>query len=664
MGSVQGPVVAQTALPPHGQLTRSLPSTQSIASALSPGVSTPGSWVANPWVRGTPDTSPPSSRSGSPDPKSKAPIEDAIPSSETGALEAPQAAKGVKSICFVGAGFVGGPTAAVIAYHNPQVMVNVVDLNDQRVAHWNSAHLPIHEDGLLKVVRTARDGTLETTVSLPGLASPVELKARQPNLVFSTKVVEAIAEADIVFICVNTPTKTHGLGAGSMADVSAVESATRTVAKNAREGTIIVEKSTVPCGTARMIQDILRYHRPEISFEVLSNPEFLAEGTAVENLMQPDRILIGSAQTLPGLRAAAALKNVYAAWVPAARIVTVNTFSSELAKLVANTMLAQRISSINAVSAICEEIGLGADVDDVSLAIGKDTRIGRKFLQAGVGFGGSCFEKDILNLAYLARELHLDVVADYWLGVLRINEYQRQRFARNVVRELNGTLRGKKIAVLGFAFKDGTNDTRNSIAVHIIKSLAEEMPREIAIFDPGCASDEILEEIEKIGLSLSQLERIKICTGWRDSVQDASAICVLTQWEQFRGVQVGRPVKAAGKAVKTVDDAMIRSIQDESLSEMGILTLEDLASQDISAASDNPLGRLKPLSPCPEGCSHCGTGAGSTPDGGEMVDWVEVASMMQEPRWVFDGRNVVNLLELEGLGFKVRGIGKGPLLAK
>ncbi|KAK4160405.1 putative UDP-glucose protein [Cladorrhinum sp. PSN259] len=445
-----------------------------------------------------------------------------------------------------------------------------------------------------------------------------------------------------------------------MADVSAVEGATRTVAKHAKQGAIIVEKSTVPCGTARMIQDILRYYRPETEFEVLSNPEFLAEGTAVENLMHPDRILIGSAQTLAGLRAAATLRDVYAAWVSPERIITVNTFSSELAKLIANTMLAQRISSINAVSAMCEEIGLGADVDDVSLAIGKDVRLGPKFLQAGVGFGGSCFEKDILNLAYLARELHLDVVADYWLAILRINEHQRQRFARNIVRELNGSLRGKKIGVLGFAFKDGTNDTRNSIAVHIVKSLAAEMPREIAIFDPGCASSEILEEVEKVGLSSAELEKIKICGNWRECVQDASATCILTQWKQFRGRQLGNSASAPGKAARRRDERLAHREGGGVVNEMQILELEEIAQQQESgsALGEDPLGRLRPLKACPEDCAHCAVGVGGA-HLEEPVDWVEAASMMQEPRWVFDGRNVVNRLELEGLGFKVRGIGKG-----
>ncbi|KAL2156603.1 hypothetical protein VTH82DRAFT_1348 [Thermothelomyces myriococcoides] len=506
-------------------LERSFPSSNVPGSTASTGTSTPSSGSTNEWLRDTPDTSsPPGSGVASPEVK-----ECPSPNDRGSPIEKPHAGPScllpaAKNICFVGAGFVGGPTAAVIAFHNPQTRVNVVDLNEARIAAWNSAHLPMHEDGLLKLVRVARDGTKHTAVSLPGLDHPVELRARHPNLIFSTDVVDAIAQADLIFICVNTPTKTHGLGAGSMADVSAVESATHMVAKHAREGAIIVEKSTVPCGTARMIRDILRYHRPDSHFEVLSNPEFLAEGTAVENLMYPDRILIGSAQTLAGTQAAAVLKDVYAAWVPVDRIVTVNTFSSELAKLVANAMLAQRISSINAVSAMCDEINLGADVDDVSLAVGKDKRLGSKFLQAGVGFGGSCFEKDIRNIAYLAKELHLDTVAEYWLTILKINEDQRQRFARRVVRELNGSLRGKKIAVLGFTFKDETNDTRNSIAVHIIKDLASEMPREIAVFDPGCASCDILEEIQGIGLDPVQMERVKISGSWRDSADLVRAI--------------------------------------------------------------------------------------------------------------------------------------------
>ena len=304
----------------------------------------------------------------------------------------------------------------------------------------------------------------------PNASEPVVVPAREPNLFFSTNI-QAIAEANIIFICVNTPTKMYGLGAGATADLGTLELATRSVAQYAKTGAIIVEKSTVPCGTARMISDIvsctisqtllpdrgkadliqLQQMRPETSFEVLSNPEFLAEGTAVENLMYPDRILIGSAKTAAGLQAATALKNVYGAWVSPARILTVNTFSSELTKLIANAMLAQRISSINAVSALCEE--LGADVQEVSRALGADSRLGPKFLNTSVGFGGSCFEKDILNLAWLAKSLYLYEVSDYWMGILKINQYQRERFAQAVMRKLNNTLYRKKVAIFGFAFK-------------------------------------------------------------------------------------------------------------------------------------------------------------------------------------------------------------------
>ncbi|KAK3899902.1 hypothetical protein C8A05DRAFT_17735 [Staphylotrichum tortipilum] len=642
------------------ELAHSLPSSQSIASTVSPGTSTPHSWSAGTdWALRSTDPSPLSGGTASPDFELHRLFNGNNPPPAQKAPGSPSRAA-AKNICFIGAGFVGGPTAAVIAHHNPHLHVHVVDLNTSRIAAWNSPHLPIHETGLLKIVRIARDGTLDTTVSLPGLARPVELKAREPNLVFSTGVEEAVAEADVVFICVNTPTKTGGLGAGAMADVSAVEGAVRTVTRHARAGTVVVEKSTVPCGTAKMVRDILRHHRPEAEFEVLSNPEFLAEGTAVENLTHPDRILIGSAQTPSGLRAAAMLKDIYAAWVPPGKIVTVNTFSSELAKLVANAMLAQRISSINAVSAMCEEIGLGADVDDVSLAVGKDERLGPKFLQAGVGFGGSCFEKDILNLAYLARELHLDAVAEYWVSILKINEDQRRRFARRVVRELNGSLRGKKIAVLGFAFKDETNDTRNSIAVHIVRDLALELPKEIALFDPGCEVEEIVEEVQSSELSSAEMERVKVCSGWRECLQGSSAVCILTQWKQFRGRQLGASGGAARQTIKLGGHQLDPATNDVCLSETSIADLEKLSWRELSSQSDDPLGRLKPLPPCPADCSGCRLGQWDARGRDmEAVDWVEAADMMEEPRWVFDGRNVVNQAELQELGFKVRGIGKG-----
>ncbi|KKY34040.1 putative udp-glucose 6-dehydrogenase [Diaporthe ampelina] len=578
----------------------------------------------------TPVTSPPSSRGESPE---------------------------LSNICFVGAGFVGGPTAALIAYHNPSITVNVVDLNAERIAAWNANHLPIHETGLPKIVRIARDGTNEATISgLPGMgeASRVCLPARKPNLLFSTSVTPCIASADIIFICVNTPTKMYGVGAGASADLGALESATRTIAKNAKSGAVIVEKSTVPCGTARIISDILRQYRPETSFEVLSNPEFLAEGSAVANLMRPDRILIGSGTGLAGLRAASALRGVYAAWVPPGRILTVNTFSSELAKLVANAMLAQRISSVNAVGALCEE--LGADVEEVSRALGADSRLGPRFLHAGVGFGGSCFEKDILNLAYLARCLHLPEVADYWTSVLDINLYQRERFTKTAIRKLNGTLRGKKVAIFGFAFKDGTNDTRNSVAVHIIAELALERPGEIAVFDPGCAPDEVEGEIRRLVRDEAMMSRIKIVSGWRAAVEGASAVCILTQWQQFRGTAAVASNKLAVSPPKKLSDLVSHS--DGGLSETEIIELENLALSTTGVDAQDPLQRLVARGPCEAGCRECQRNSTLSGDK-DVVDWETVATLMEKHSWVFDGRNVVDSLYLKSLGFKVHSIGKG-----
>lgn len=604
----------------------------------------------------TPVTSPPSSRGESPERK---PDQlDGNPRhtrSVATTIVTLSSAPPVRNICFVGAGFVGGPTAALIAYHNPSIIVNVVDLNTERIAAWNANHLPIHEIGLPKIVRIARDGTNEATITgLPGVteSSGLRLPAREPNLFFSTNVTPCIAEADIIFICVNTPTKTYGVGAGASADLGALESATRTIAKNAKSGAVIVEKSTVPCGTARIISDILHQYRPETSFEVLSNPEFLAEGSAVANLMRPDRILIGSGTGLAGLRAASALRAVYAAWVPPERVLTVNTFSSELAKLVANAMLAQRISSVNAVGALCEE--LGADVEEVSRALGADSRLGPKFLHAGVGFGGSCFEKDILNLAYLARCLHLPEVADYWTSVLDINRYQRERFTKTAIRKLNGTLRGKKIAIFGFAFKDGTNDTRNSVAVHIIAELALEQPKEIAVFDPGCAPDEVEEEIRRFIKDEAMMTRIKIVSGWKHAVERASAVCILTQWQQFRGTAA----VASNKLTVSSPSKLSSSDSEKDLSEMDIIELEDLMLKTTATDSEDPLQRLVPRGSCEAGCRECQRNSTLSGDK-DVVDWEMVATLMEKHSWVFDGRNVVDSIYLKSLGFKVHSIGKG-----
>lgn len=389
---------------------------------------------------------------------------------------------------------------------------------------------------------------------------------------------------------------------------------------------------------------------------MLSNPEFLAEGSAVANLMRPDRILIGSGTHPAGLQAAAALRGVYAAWVGAARILTVRTFSSELAKLIANAMLAQRISSINAVSALCEELG-GADVDEVSAALGADARLGPRFLHAGVGFGGSCFEKDILNLAYLARGLHLPEVADYWTGVLGINRYQRERFTKTAIRKLNGTLSGKKVAVFGFAFKDGTNDTRNSVAVHLIAELAAELPREIAVFDPGCAPDEVAEEIRRVVKDEAMMSRVKITSGWREAVDGASAVCILTQWEQFRGTRAAN-LKENVALVPNNDLASVLSTNDKAPSEMDIIQFERIVGSTLNLDTEDPLRRLRPEIVCEKGCKDCKRNS-ILSNNKDVVDWETVASMMEDHSWVFDGRNVVDGLYLKSLGFKVHSIGKG-----
>lgn len=375
--------------------------------------------------------------------------------------------------------------------------------------------------------------------------------------------------------------------------------------------------------------------------------------------MHPDRILIGSSTTPEGIKAAETLKGVYAAWVPAARILTVNTWSSELTKLVANAMLAQRISSINAVSALCEE--LGADVQELSLGLGADSRLGRRFLHAGIGFGGSCFEKDILNLSYMARSMHLNEVADYWMGVLDINNYQRQRFGRKVVRALNGSLRGKKIAVLGFAFKENTNDTRNSVAVHFIAELAAEMPAEISVFDPGCSVAGIEEEIRKIGLSDAQMQRIKVRESWRETVVNATAVCVLTQWDEFRYPSVASnqaEAKVVKRSTSTQSSENMSWFGKSKLAEMDIIELEKFVTRQVGVASEDPLSRFAPESECPADCTECRAKQVSEKEG-KSVDWKEVASLMCEPRWVFEGRNVVDGPELEKLGFRVRGVGKG-----
>ena len=409
-------------------------------------------------------------------------------------------------ICCIGAGYVGGPTMAMIALKAPDIEVKVVDMNAARIAAWNSGTLPIYE---------------------PGLAEVVEQR-RGKNLHFSTDVAAAIKAADIIFVAVNTPTKTYGVGAGRAADLRFIESVARTIAEVATGPKIIVEKSTIPVKTAETIKDILAANTRGIKFEVLSNPEFLAEGTAVADLLSPDRVLIGGERTPGGEKALQALVEIYARWVPRDRIITTNLWSSELSKLVANAFLAQRISSINSISALCE--ATGADVDEVANAIGRDSRIGPKFLKASVGFGGSCFQKDILNLVYLCEHYGLPEVAAYWDGVVKMNDWQKRRFAGKISRALFNTVADKKIAILGFAFKKDTNDTRESAAISICRDLLAEQAK-VVVYDPKVTADEIRADVLGQGKDDPRLTVVK---SPYEAAEGAHAIAVVTEWDEFK----------------------------------------------------------------------------------------------------------------------------------
>lgn len=413
----------------------------------------------------------------------------------------------------------------MIANKNPHIQVTVVDLSQTRIDAWNSSHLPIYEPGLHEIVARARDGS-----------APESSDGERPaNLHFSTDVDTAIAEADLVFVSVNTPTKCTGSGAGRAYELAWFESAMRKIAEVATSDKIIVEKSTVPVRTADSVRDVLTsLAQPGVKFEILSNPEFLAEGTAIRDLLSPDRILIGSLQTESGLRGAEALANVYAAWVPRERIITLNTYSSELSKLAANCLLAQRISSINSLSALCE--ATGADIDEISYACGLDSRIGSKMLKASVGFGGSCFRKDVLCLVYIAESLHLPEVAAYWKGVVDINEYQKDRFTKRIISRLFNSLTNKKIALLGFAYKKNTADTRESAAITVLRDLAYEGAK-ISVYDPKVSDDQVYQDLE-LACSTTQeywqlRPNVSLETDVYAACAGAHAVVILTEWDEF-----------------------------------------------------------------------------------------------------------------------------------
>jgi UDPglucose 6-dehydrogenase len=439
----------------------------------------------------------------------------------------------ITNICCIGAGYVGGPTMAIIAKQCPEIMVTVVDLNVARIAAWNDENMdnmPVYEPGLSDVVA----------------------EARGRNLFFSTDVDKAIDEAQMIFISVNTPTKTYGSGKGMGADLKWIELCARQIARVSKSNKIIVEKSTLPVRTAEAIKDILQYAGNDIAFQVLSNPEFLAEGTAVEDLLNPDRVLIGGDSSPEGKRAIEALVEIYNNWIPRERILTTNVWSSELSKLVANAFLAQRISSINAISELCEKTE--ADVNEVARAIGMDSRIGTKFLKASVGFGGSCFQKDILNLVYISRSFGLTEVADYWEQVIIMNDHQKKRFALNIVRKLYNTVSGKKIAFLGWAFKKDTNDTRESAAIYVADYLLNEQA-EIRVYDPKVVERQVYADLDYLGSRTAEENRASISVGADpyEVCKGAHAIAVLTEWDEFKDYDWERIYDGMLKPAKIFD---------------------------------------------------------------------------------------------------------------
>ena len=403
---------------------------------------------------------------------------------------------------------------AIIAQKCPHIKVTVVDLNEKRIAAWNDQdvkNIPIYEPGLSDVVA----------------------EARGRNLFFSTEVDKAIDEAQMIFISVNTPTKTYGVGKGMAADLKYIELCARQIARVAKNDKIVVEKSTLPVRTASAIKDILDNTGNGVQFQILSNPEFLAEGTAVEDLFAPDRVLIGGDTTSEGQNAIQKLVDVYANWVPKDKILTTNVWSSELSKLTANAFLAQRVSSINALSELCEKTG--ADVNEVARAIGMDSRIGPKFLKASVGFGGSCFQKDILNLVYIAKSYGLNEVADYWEQVIIMNDHQKRRFAKNIIKTLYNTVSGKKIAFLGWAFKKDTNDTRESAAIYVADDLLSEQAT-VVVYDPKVGEEQIQFDLNYLE-SRSEIENAKgvqVAINAYDACNNAHAIAVLTEWDEFK----------------------------------------------------------------------------------------------------------------------------------
>ena len=446
----------------------------------------------------------------------------------------------VKNICCIGAGYVGGPTMAVIALKCPHINVTIVDVNTEKIKAWNGPleSLPVYE---------------------PGLAEVIE-KTRGRNLFFSEDIAGNIDKAEMIFMAVNTPTKTEGEGVGMAADLRYVEACAKDIAKHSKSDKIVIEKSTLPVRTAEKIKKILDENSTDIHFEILSNPEFLAEGTAINDLFKSDRVLIGGDETYSGQKAVQALVNIYANWIPKEKIITTNVWSSELAKLASNAMLAQRISSINSLSALCEKTG--ANIDELSNAIGMDQRIGPHFLKASVGFGGSCFQKDILNLVYLCKYYGLDEVAEYWHQVVKINDYQKNRFAQKIIDHFGGDLSGKKITILGWAFKANTNDSRESPTIYVAKKLYDQGAI-LQIYDPMVSKESIFSDIDFYWMNSKDKIKERIILLKAPSFKESDAVAILTEWDEFKKIDF--------KKSKVFDG---RNVLEESFYSIGVKTIE------------------------------------------------------------------------------------------
>ena len=417
----------------------------------------------------------------------------------------------IKNICCIGAGYVGGPTMAVIALKCPNINVTVVDMNKEKIQQWNGnlEELPVYEPGLKDVVA----------------------KVRNKNLFFTNKIDESIQKSELIFMAVNTPTKTDGDGAGMAADLSFVESCAKNIALVSTSDKIVIEKSTLPVRTAEKIKTILKENNKNCHFEVISNPEFLAEGSAIQDLFKSDRVLIGGDNTETGQRAVKSLKDIYSRWIPNEKILTTNVWSSELAKLASNAMLAQRISSINSLSALCEKTG--ADIEELSKAIGMDSRIGSKFLKPSVGFGGSCFQKDILNLVYLCQYYGLYEVAEFWHQVVKINNYQKERFALKIIEYQKVNNLKSKIAILGWSFKKDTNDSRESASIYVTNKIIEN-GYNVNIYDPRVNKDSIISDLNLISENKNIVNKVSIFNSLTDSLQNVESVVILTEWDEFK----------------------------------------------------------------------------------------------------------------------------------